>query len=259
MSKHEDKLAQFLREVSNWSWEEFVRAEKDPEYTSNEAVIFALVRACAMQKMDAIKVATNRLDGKLKTPIRIEYPKVYYLFPNAGLPPGENYTEPQISIQEPAETIHEAVTGEIMAAPDPQPDEPEPDLPSMGFRETLALMSDYPRELPEQIIEMAIQTQMAVNEQAQMPHPNDVPRVKAVVAAHLLVMAQKRNMDAVGEVFDAIDGKLVETIQVLGDDLFITDYSSVAPEGATRNENGILQIEAKQVQDMWAQKLGRDQ
>jgi hypothetical protein len=82
--------------------------------------------------------------------------------------------------------------------------------------------------------------------------------VKAVVAAHLLVMAQGRSMDAIGEVFDAIDGKLVETIQILGDDLYITNYSNIAPEGATLNENGILQMEATASQKMWAEKLSKD-
>lgn len=257
VSKRQEKLAGFLREVSNWNWAEFCKAEKDPTYTTNEAIIFALVRACAMQKMDAIKMAINRLDGKLKTPIKIEYPKVFFLYPNAiPLPEGEVINDH--GRLEAPETDGEVVTGEVIQAP-PQPEpepEPQPDLPSMSFRETVALMSDHARDVPEQIVYVAEQTQQWLLKKA--PEPEGIPRVKAVVAAHLLVMAQGRSMDAIGEVFDAIDGKLVETIQILGDDLYITNYSNVAPAGAVPNEKGILQMEATASQKMWAEKLSKD-
>jgi hypothetical protein len=39
------------------------------------------------------------------------------------------------------------------------------------------------------------------------------------VAAHLLILAQKRNIDALTEVFDQIDGKLAEVLQILGEDI----------------------------------------
>jgi hypothetical protein len=90
------------------------------------------------------------------------------------------------------------------------------------------------------------------------PKPPDDPMVKSVVAAHLLLMAQNRSIDALGEVFDSIDGKLAETFQVLGEDLYITNYSYIVPDGAYLNEDGILQAEALTSQDMWATKLGRE-
>jgi hypothetical protein len=132
----------------------------------------------------------------------------------------------------------------------------EQDLPSMGFRETLAAMSDYPRDVPEMITAFALQTEQWMREQA--PEPENIPMVKSVVAAHLLIMAQSRNMDAIGEVFDSIDGKLVETLQVLGEDIYINIYSEHAPPGAVPNADGVLQIEATQAQEQWANKLGRD-
>ena len=144
-----------------------------------------------------------------------------------------------------------------MPAPPPPPaPEPDPDLPSLGMRETLQEMADYPRELPEAIIELALQTEQALREQA--PWPEEIPMVKSVVAAHLLTLAQSRNLDAIGEVFDQIDGKLVETIQLLGDDIFITIYSNTAPPEAQLNENGILQLEAPESQNMWASKLKKE-
>jgi hypothetical protein len=72
-------------------------------------------------------------------------------------------------------------------------------------------------------------------------------------------MASKRNVDAINEVFDAIDGKLVETIQVLGDDLYIVNYSTIAPPEAVPNADGVLQMEATAAQNIWAHKLGRDE
>lgn len=266
MKKHEDTLANFLREVSNWNWEEFALAEHDEQYTSNQAVIFALVRSCAMEKMDAIKLATNRLDGRLKTPINIEYPKIFYLYPNATLPaPGPvTYLPtppatagPGLADDKPQAPELEVLTGEIISVT-PPPDELEPDLPSMGFRQTMATMSDLPRNLPQAIIDLALQTEQALRRQASRPPQSEIPRVKSVVSAHLLVMASKRNMDAIGEVFDAIDGKLVETLQILGEDIYITDYSALAPPDALPNKDGIMQVEALTAQNLWAEKLGRD-
>lgn len=256
-----DKLGKFLREVSNWQWDEFCKAEHDKTYTSNQAMIFALVRACSMQKMEAIKMSLNRLDGKLKTPIRLEFPKIYYLFPNATLAEGEQVEQPLIDGEPAHEVIthyekKEVTTGDLLPPPLPETPPEAEDLPSMSLRETLTKMSDYPRELPEAIIALAQQTEWAMRDKVPMPEDLEIPRVKSVVAAHLLVLAQKRNVDALGEVFDQIDGKLVETIQVVGEDIYITSYSTVAPDGAKLNKDGVLEIEATQAQDLWAQKLG---
>lgn len=256
MSNHDKKMGAFLREVSNWDWEQFVRAERDDSYTSNEAIIFSLIRSCAMQKMEAIRMSLNRLDGKLKTPINIEYPKVFYLFPNAKVTDTGTkvipFTEPDGA---PSEKVI-ASTGEILATPElSEPEVEVSDLPSMSLRETLTKMSDYPRELPSAIIQTAHQVQEAVNGTATMP--DEIPRVKSVVAAHLLVMAANRNLGALTEVFDQIDGKLAETFQIIGEDIYITSYAEIAPEGAYVNDDGILQMEAEATQNMWAQKLGK--
>jgi hypothetical protein len=243
------KLGDFLKEVSNWDWEAFCRAEHDTSYTSNEAMIFALVRACAMEKMDAIKLALNRIDGKLKTPIKIEYPKIFFLFPNAlAEGPLEDAPAPQLKGGE-FKSVEVVTTLQKV-----EPDEEESDLPSLSLRQTVTKMSDAPRQVPEFVITYATQTQQWLNGQAE--EPPEKPMVKSVVAAHLLKLAQNRNTDALAEVFDQIDGKLVETIQILGEDLYITSYSTVAPKGAYLNDDGVLQLEATMAQDIWAQKLG---
>lgn len=248
-----DKLGLFLREVSNWNWEQFVKAEHDTSYTSNQAMIFALIRSCAMQKMDAIRMSLNRLDGKLKTPIKIEYPKIYYLFPNAK----KLENQKEASSVRPLIDHEESIVREVSRPTEIIPREPElePDLPSMSLRQTLTKMADYPRELPQGVVALAQQVDQALNDQG--PMPAEIPIVKSVVAAHLLILAQNRDVGALSEVFDQIDGKLAETLQIIGEDIFITSYASVAPEGASLNEDGVLQIEATRAQDLWANKLGR--
>lgn len=247
-----EKLGNFLREVSNWQWDEFAKAEKNNEYSTNQSIIFGLIRACAMQKMEAIKISLNRIDGKLKTPIKIEYPKIFYLYPHAkgveqiSYTPGQK-TGVELAISPGVDLIKPVELPEVESK--------KRDLPSMGLRETLTEMADCPRELPEAIIALALQTEQWIRGQA--PRPQEIPRVKSVVAAHLLTMAQNRNMDALNEVFDQIDGKLVETLQVIGEDVYITSYVSEAPHGAVLNADGIYQLEATQSQNLWAQKLGR--
>lgn len=253
----DNKLGNFLREASNWSWEEFCRAEHDDTFTTNQSLIFAVIRACAMEKMDAIRLALNRIDGKLKTPVQIEMPKVYYLFPNAK----SVDVEPGFAqVTDDPETTNEVkvlAEGELIEKiEEPEAVEDESDLPSLSLRQTLSKMSDYPRSLPQAIVASALQTQQWVNGQAEKP--DEIPRVKSVVAAHLLILAQQRNIDALTEVFDQIDGKLVETLQILGPegkDIQIISYSTTAPPGAKPNADGVLMVEATDAQSMWAERL----
>lgn len=256
----QEKLGNFLREVSAWRWDEFCRAEHDSSYSSNEAMIFALIRSCAMQQIEAIKMSLNRLDGKLKTPIKIESPKVFYLFPNAQKSEANreksqlNEAETEVENRNKSEVNREQiVSGEVLPPPEPEPEEAS-DLPSMSLRQTLAKMADYPREVPEAVTAYALQTEQWMNKQA--PEPPEIPMVKSVVAGHLLIMAQKRDIGALTEVFDQIDGKLAETIQLIGEDIYITSFASVAPPEAKPNKDGVLQMEAIQAQNLWAQKLG---
>jgi hypothetical protein len=205
-----------------------------------------------MQKMEAIKLALGRLDGKIKTPVRIEYPKIYYLYPNAKPNEDDNWEgATSVDVFTSPKALVEA--GEIIEHKNDSKAEPEPTLQDLTLRQTLAKMSDYPREVPDAVIHYAEQTQQWL--QGNAPEPEEKPAVKSVVAAHLLALAQKRNIEALSEVFDQIDGKLTEVIQILGEDIYITSYSLTAPAGAYLNADGVLQLEATQAQDLWAQKL----
>lgn len=247
----EDKsLADFLAEVSNWDWEKFCRAEFDDSYTSNQAIIFALVRACAMEKLDAIKLAVNRIDGKLKTPIKIELPKVYYLYPNAKEIMSEDQQTP---VSNQALIGTDRISTEVETSSIPDPEQGRNDLPSLSLRQTLRKMADHPRGVPKAVIAYALQTSQWLKGNEE--RPPEIPLVKSVVAAHLLALAHNRNLSALEEVFNQIDGKLVETLQLLGEDIQIVDYSLVAPAGAVLNEEGIYQVEAEQATNLWGQKL----
>lgn len=260
---NKDKLGPFLREVSNWQWDEFVRAEHDSSYTSNQAIIFGLVRSCAMQKVDAIRMSLNRLDGKLKTPLKIEYPKIFYLFPNAK----ENQKAPDKKalngsfgadvVDDTGEEVKEDLSvdsTDITTISPPESEMPN-DLPSLSLRETLIKMSDFPRDTPAFIIDTAQKTEWALRDHGEMP--DDIPMVKSVVAAHLLTLASKRNMDAITEVFDQIDGKLAEVVQIVGEDIYITSYAEIVPPGAYKNKDGVWEISALSSENIWAERLGR--
>jgi hypothetical protein len=260
-----EKLGPFLREVCNWGWDEFVKAEKDTSYTSNQAIIFQLIRSCSMQKLDAIKLALNRIDGKLKTPLRVEYPKFYYLYPNAKLPESDPNLKIGYDVGKDGgdhTAIATMVDGEVKSVEvyEPPKVEAEPedenDLPSLSLRETLSKMADYPRELPEQVVEYSLQTEQWLRNQGDAP--DEIPKVKSIVAANLLIMAQNRNLNAITEVFDQIDGKLAETIQIMGDDIHIIKYSTEAPPGAYLNKDGIVEVQALNTENQWAAKLGRE-
>lgn len=261
------KLSDFLKEVMNYTWEEFVKAEKSKQFSTTQSIVFALVRSCAMENINAIRIALNRLDGKLKTPVKIEVPRVYYLFPYAQITAGENAQDTQVAgyphvdkpVEAPTDTSVPAIEGDIIPKhenqqeTDSKEDSAEERLLKMSLRETLNKMSDYPREVPAAIAKRALEVEQAIRNRT--PLPDDIPLVKSVVAAHLLIMAQKRDIEALYEAFDQIEGKLTETIQVLGEDIYITSYSSVAPPGARLNADGILQLEATDAQAVWAEKL----
>lgn len=243
MGTRKEKLSQFLGEVVQWSWEEFVRAELDISYSTSQSIVFSLIRSCAMEDLKAIRTAINRLDGKLETPIRTVLPKVYYLFPNA--------IESDQVIEVPEEAVEklEAESGVVTLSES----QIAPDSPTKGLRTALDRMAEKPRKLPEAILKAQLQVEKFVRNEGRCP--DYVPNVQSVVVAHILKMAQDRNIDAVNEVFDQLDGKLVETVRVVGEDMFILNFSKTAPPGAIRNEKGVLMIEATQSQNMWRKRL----
>lgn len=89
------KLGSFLREVIDWNWAEFCKAEMNADLSGLQGAVLSLVRRCSDGKLGAIQLAIDRVDGKIETPLKVEYPKVFILFPHAktiavGPPPADS-------------------------------------------------------------------------------------------------------------------------------------------------------------------------
>lgn len=250
MSSDRGKLGTFLTEVIHWRWDDFVRAEKDRKYTGLEAAVLSLVRVTSQAKLGAIKLAIDRVDGKIETPVKVEYPKVWFLFPDA---------ESVASTPPEGEVAGALEAGTALALRDQPPaDAPEerpPNLATMTLRETLSKMAASPRAVVPVILEKKKEVEGLLRQDLNYEVQNS-PLVKSVIAANLLNLAiEKNNFEAITEVFDQIDGKLVETIRVLGEDIYISQYALEAPYGAVKNKDGVYMIEAKEIADAWRRKL----
>lgn len=243
------KLGNFLREVIDWQWDTFCEAEKSSSFTSAEASIFALVRSASEGKLQAIKLSIARIDGNVKTPIKVEYPTAFITFPYAekqALPPPTQTGEAVALLPDP-EPIS---LPENEAYPDPVEDQET--LVTLTLRETLKKMADAPRDIPT-----LIQQQKKRVEAGEYLGDEKIPMVKSVICANLMILAnEKHNFDAITEIFDQIDGKLVETIKIVGD-MYLTSYALEAPHNAYKNKDGVYQIEQPIITNVWAEKLGR--
>ena len=250
------KLGEFLAEVINWDWKEFCDAEKDSKYTGLQSVVLSLVRTTSEGKLGAIKLAIDRVDGKLETPVKIEYPKVYFLYPEA-----KSLADPTLA--DVAQAALTAGVGPSFTAltepPEAEDISHEKDAPStaatLTLRQTLNKLADAPRQTTHLILMRKKQVELGDHTNGDTVELK-IPLVKSVIAANLIALAEKNNFEAITEVFDQIDGKLVETIRILGDDIYLTQYALEAPSGATKNKDGIYMIEAKDIADQWRKKLG---
>jgi len=239
------KLTEYFKDMLEKPWSEFATMEQDESYTSSQAVVFALIRACANGKLPAIKEALARVDGKVAAEIEVEYPKFYFLFPYADS----------------VATINGGTTTESSVAPatgaEPEQEDEDDDTATSGLRYTLKKMNDEPRALVKLIMDSAKQIDVAVSHKGDIP-PSD-PKVKSVIIAGLLQMAHKGSMGAIFEVLDQIDGKVADKIKVLGGDVYIQRLDTVAPYGAEKNKDGVYQLIADNTTSAWAAALERKQ
>ena len=232
-----NKLTPFFREVIELRWSDFVQMETDETYTSAQAVVLAIVRACYRGRLPAIKESLARIDGKVHEEIEVEYPKFYILFPYAKSVEGGDPSE-------------EVVEGELMM---PEAEAAAPPLITGSLRSTLERLSDAPRFTVKKILDAADKVDAAAT-YAGTP-PADDPLVKSVICAGLMKMAHNGNLGAIFEVFDQIDGKLAEKIKLIGDDVYITRYDEIAPKGARKDEDGVYRLEADNTTSSWAVSL----
>jgi hypothetical protein len=213
--------------------------EKSEEHTSAQAVVFAIVRACANGKLPAIKESLNRIDGRLQEQIEVQYPKFYITYP---------YATSTHRIKSQPKVVSTEVANRIKSQEEP--------LVTGSLRDTLNRMSDAPKNLVQAILDGAKDVETRDSYASEVDPLND-PLVKSVIVAGLMQMAHNGNLGAIFEVFDNLDGKLVDTIRILGEDVHMTSYDTIAPQGAKKNKDGVYQVEADNTTNKWAISLGR--
>lgn len=236
------KLTPFFKEQLENTWSQFCQDENDHEnFTSSQAVVFSLIRACASGKLPAIQQALDRVDGKVAVEIEVIYPKFYMRFPYAT-------------------TVKGLAKGEESEEVLPEKVEEEEELPSEpvtnSLRDTLKRMSDEPRALVGMILDAAKEIDKIAAYGGKEFPPSD-PKVKSVIVAGLLNMAHNGKMGAVFEVLDQIDGKVADKIKMLGEDVYLDRFDLEAPEGAYLNADGVYEIVADNTTNQWASALER--
>lgn len=242
-----------MREVIDWNWAEFCKAEMDADLSGLQGAVLSLIRRCSDGKLGAIQLAIDRVDGKIETPLKVEYPKVFILFPHAE--------KVAIGPPEPGTALAALTPPEDFDPLKEEPAEPEEEkahIAVMSLRETLRKMADTPRKVPLMIHQRKKEVENALATNKTLPEDKNIPLVKSVIAANLLTLAESGKFEAITEVFDQIDGKLVETIRILGEDMYISSYVLEAPFGAKKNKDGVYYLEAPQISDAWKAKFKKD-
>jgi len=229
------RLTEGFRDVIELKWSEFATLEKNDQSTNFTSIISAITRACMGGSLRAIQTALDRIDGKIAMEIDVEYPKFYILYPEATKKsddPAIIDIDP-IALPEPAEL---AVV------------ESDDELPTGSLRAVLERMLDSPKKIVTDII-VAAERVDAGN------LTGGDPMVKSVIVAGLMKLVHDGKIGAVFEVFDQIDGKVADKVKILGDDVFMKRYDTIAPANAEKNENGIYQVSADNVTNAWVARL----
>lgn len=232
MSSLKDRFEQLL----HLEWGEFCELEKSPSSSIDDTVLCSLIRNCADgDDISSIKMAFDRADGLLETPIEVKVPKFYVRYMNAK----EIESSPK----------------QIEASKDSKKEKASKyDPASAKLRETLREM----RSMPRDVIRMVRIYKRRIEKGTPVDHQ---PMVKSVIVANLLKNVQKGRFKAVELVFDQIDGKLTRTIKLLGgEDVYVDDYATlVAPAGALLDEKGIYYSEDKVMKSAWLKGFSQNQ
>lgn len=226
-------LTDGFRELLEVKWSEFVEREQNTSASNSDSLITGLVRACVKGNLRAIQTALDRIDGKIAQEIDIEMPKFYTVYPNATIAADD------ASIID-ADTKPEDLRADVL------PDDEE--LPTGSLRPVLERMLNDKKEVVAQILGSA-----KLIDEGNLQVGN--PYVKSVMIAGFMKLIHDGRMSAVFEVLEQIDGKVKETYKVLGDDVYLTSYSTIAPAGAVKNKDGIYQLEATTVTNSWVARL----
>lgn len=239
------RLTEGFRDIIELHWSDFVALEQNPDVTNFNSAITSVARASVKGNLRAIQTAIDRLDGKVANEVEVEYPKFYTLYPKAT-----KTTDDSSIIDLP--TVSEKVASEEVLTSGPADleeleSEPE-ELLTGSLRAVLEKMLNSPKQIVVDIL-------AAVDKVDHGDLDMGDPLVKSVIVAGLMKLVHDGRISAVFEVFDQIDGKVVDKYKVLGDDVFMYNYSEIAPAGAEKNDDGIYQIAADNTTNAWVARL----
>ncbi len=231
-------LKQRFEELIHMTWTEFVTLERDKGATVDDGVLCSLIRICAdTDDIAAIKLAFDRVDGLLETPIEIKVPKFFTRYVKATeIEPGTKQIEGAGDAKKEKASKYDPATAKL--------------------RETLLEM----RGMPQEVIRVVRLYKKHIDEDKKRPTDHD-PMVKSVIVANLLKNVRRGRYKAIELVFEQLDGKLTRTITLLGgDDVYVDDYNTlVAPADAVKDESGCYIAENKTMTTAWLRGFANSQ
>lgn len=244
MVREKERLTKGLRELVEMRWSELVAMEQDPTSTNYTLILTQIAQSARNGNLRALQTSLDRLDGKIAQKVEIVLPKFYTRYPNAlktadddsiiDVPQLEKVVEVQrldSVTAAPTEYVEEDTTGKL--------------------RPVLEQMVDAERSVVDKILGAA-----EIVDGGDTSYGD--PRVKSVMVAGLMKLVHNGKIGAVFEIMEQLDGKIVDKLEVMGKDVYMTSYAEIAPAGATKNEQGVYQMEAPAVSDTWGQRLQQD-
>jgi hypothetical protein len=231
--------------------------EQSLDATNFDSIVTGIARACKKGNLRSIQMALDRLDGKVAMEIEVEYPKFYTVYPYAT----KRMDDPTI-IEADENGVIKLVPGiditgvnqveiiEVEGSPADLDElaSVEDEMPTGSLRKMLEKMLESPKYIVTDILASAEAIEVGRKDIGD-------PMVKSVIVAGLMKLVHDGRISAVFEVFDQIDGKVADKIKILGNDVFITRFDQIAPAGAEKNDDGVYQLAADDMTNVWATRL----
>lgn len=234
------KLTDYLAEVVEMKWLDFVKLERGEDYTAYEGVILGIIRSITKGSRSAIGQALDRLDGKVAENVEISYPKFRFKFVNATVVAsgGEIISSSAFDSPSLPAPVEAPVQEQELGAAG---------LPSGELRPALDKMLTEPIS----VVRAIISASKYIDETGMTDRGN--PSVKGVIVAHLVnyAISHKHSMGYASEILDQIDGKVATKINFMGGDVDIVRYDEIAPAGSYLDDNGVWCLDLPMVNNVW--------
>lgn len=235
--KNDQSLTKILRETIQLNWNNYRKKRDNTSLPSFDQSVCSFIDLCCSKKaqMLAITEAFGRLSGKPEATIQVHLPKQYTVYPYAKTV-ADSLKKEAVATYKTLPTAH--VNAPTIAGD--MPDDSALNYGEFDPVKAVRLLLKMPQTATLGILQARELSDMGKCED------DASPMVVGVMAANLLHHVFKRNPLAVVSLFDMIDGKTPQIVNVVGDDpIYITDYSDQAPAGAVKNKDGIYCLENK--------------